>query len=70
MFGLGVVLAGLLPGVELRLQWNKPIRSSPIPLRVSPGFAPEFRQGKRQKNTTPFTGKLDGQSGSVDREVR
>jgi len=41
VFGLGIDLPDLLPKPWFRLSGTT-IRSSPIPLRVSPGFPPEF----------------------------
>jgi hypothetical protein len=48
VFGLGIDLPDLLPKPKLS---GPTIRSSPTPLRVSPGIAPEFRH---RKHTQPI----------------
>jgi hypothetical protein len=48
VFGLGIDLPDLLPKPKLS---GTTIRSSPTPLRVSPGVTPEFRHRKRLQDT-------------------
>jgi hypothetical protein len=40
MFGLGIVLTDSFPDLDGPVELL--VRSSPTPLRASPGFAPEF----------------------------
>jgi len=48
VFGLGIDLPDLLPKPKLS---GPAIRSSPTPLRVSPGVTPEFRHRKHRQHS-------------------
>ncbi len=65
IFGLGLNLTDLLPKPSFAsAQWTA-IRSSPIPLRVSPGIAPGSPRHEQRQLTTPTDKHLPERSVTV-----